>query len=238
MIMPRALSHTIPRLLSLGLLALLAACAQQREPGFYDVSRSGTVSDARHRAQGDADTVAPAQLQFGFGADSQKKPAPESAAAAAQPAGTDAAPAAVQAAAGQAAGRPAGPGHMPRELAETRSYLGTVACPAGQQACPARRMTLTLAPDGQWRARSAPLDGTAATAAMGCWHLVSTEPVRIVLQAGEQPHATLEFIQPNVLRLIRLDGQAPLLESRLTRQADIDPIQELAAKPAEACAAR
>ncbi len=230
MTMPRALSHTIPRLLSLGLLALLAACAQQREPGFYDVSRGDTVSDARHRAQGDAGTVAPAQLQFGFGSDSQKKPAPESDAGAARPAGAGAADTAGQSA------RPAGPGNTPQELAETRTYLGTIACPAGQQACPARRMTLTLAPDGQWRAHSAPLDGTAATATMGCWHLVSTDPARIVLQTGDQARATLEFIQSNVLRLTRLDGQAPLLESRLTRQADIDPIQELAAKPAEACA--
>ncbi|WP_343838155.1 hypothetical protein [Castellaniella ginsengisoli] len=219
--MPRALSHTLIRLFSLGLLALLAACAQQREPGFYDVPRGDTVSDARHRAHGDAGTVAPAQLQFGFGADSQKKAAPDDGAA--------------QAAPGQEA-TPANAGATPQALAETRTYLGTIACPAGQQACPPRRMTVTLAPDGQWRARSAPLDGAAATASMGCWHLVSTDPVRIVLQAGDQAHATLEFIQANVLRLAQLNGQAPLLESRLTRQADIDPIQELAASPAEACA--
>src|SRR5690606_11385802 len=217
--MPRALNHTIPRLLSLGLLALLAACAQQREPGFYEVSRGDTASDARHRAQGGADTVAPSQLQFGFGADNQKKAAP------------------ADDGAGQSAPS-AGPAAAPQELAETRTYLGTIACPAGQANCPARRMTLTLAPDGQWRARSAPLDGTAATAALGCWHLVSTEPVRFILQTGDQAYATLEFIQSNVLRLSRLNGQAPLLESRLTRQADIDPIQELAAKPAEACPAR
>ncbi|MHA3903690.1 hypothetical protein ACTPOE_09045 [Castellaniella sp. WN] len=227
MTMPRALTHMIPRLLSLALLALLTACAQPRGPGFYDVPRGDTASDARHRAQGDADTVAPAQLQFGFGADSQKKPAPERGDTGAGTADT-----AVQAT------RPAGPGAIPQELAETRTYLGTVACPAGQQACPARRMTLTLAPDGQWRARSAPLDGTAATTALGCWHLVSTDPARIVLQTGDQAYATLEFIQSNVLRLTRLNGQAPLLESRLTRQADIDPIQELAGKPAETCTAR
>ncbi|MFC4297678.1 hypothetical protein ACFO0J_06455 [Castellaniella hirudinis] len=224
--MPRALSHTIPRLLSLGLLALLAACAQQREPGYYDVSRGDTTSDARHRAQGDAGTVAPSQLQFGFGNDPQKKQAQENNAAAG--ASDAAAPSA----------RPAGSGNLPQELTDTRTYLGTIACPAGQQACPPRRMTLTLAPDGQWRSRSTPLDGTAATTAMGCWNLVSTAPTGIVLQTGDQARATLEFIQPNVLRLTRLDGQAPLLESRLTRQADIDPIQELAAKPAQACDAR
>ncbi len=231
--MPRAFSQTLFRLFSLALLALLAACAQQREPGFYDVPRGDTVSDARHRAQGNAGTVAPAQLQFGFGTDSQKQTAPDAGTASAvSGAASDAAGAAGQTALSAA------PGGMPQALAETRTYLGTLACPAGQQACPARRMTLTLAPDGQWRARSAPLDGTAASATMGCWHLVSTDPARIVLQVGDQAHATLEFIQSNVLRLTRLNGQAPLLESRLTRQADIDPIQELAATPAEACAAR
>ncbi|MGB5806073.1 hypothetical protein [Castellaniella sp.] len=226
--MPRVLSHTIPRLFSLGLLALLAACAQQREPGFYDVARGDTVSDARHRAQGDAGTVAPAQLQFGFGADSQKKPASDSSAA--QPAGPGTSDAAGQAAHPASMGK-----QIPQELTETRTYLGTIACPAGQQACPPRRMTLTLAPDGQWRARSTPLDGTAATTSVGCWNLISTAPTGIVLQTGDQARATLEFIQSNVLRLTRLDGRAPLLESRLTRQADIDPIQELAGKPAQAC---
>src|SRR5690606_17501816 len=156
---------------------------------------------------------------FGFGADNQKKAAP------------------ADDGAGQSAPS-AGPAAVPQELAETRTYLGTIACPAGQADCPARRMTLTLAPDGQWRARSAPLDGTAATAAYCCWHLVSSEPVRCIPRSGDEAYAPLAFFQSNVLRLPRLSGWAPLLEARLTRQADIDPIQELAAKPAEACPAR
>ena len=229
--MPRVLSFTIPRLFGLGLLALLAACAQQREPGFYDVPREGTVSDARHRAQGDAGTVAPSQLQLGFGKHSTKG-ASSQGAAAGQPAGTAAASAASQPT-GTAGATP-----IPEELRETRTYLGTVACPVTGQACPPRRMTLTLAPDGQWRNRSTPLDGAAATTALGCWHLVSTEPARIVLQTGDQATATLEFIQSNVLRVTQVNGKQPLLESRLTRQADIDPIPELAAKPAETCAGR
>ena len=233
--MPRALAHTLPRLFSLGLLALLAACAQQREPGFYDVGRDDTVSDARHRAQGDAGTVAPAQLQFGFGANDQK-PAPADGAANAQPAVSGSAAGTAPAAPATPTGQPSLV-NAPQALKETRTYLGTVACPASGQACPPHRMTVTLAPDGQWRARSATLDGTSATTALGCWHLVSTDPVRIVLQSGDQARATLEFIQSNVMRLTQIDGQTPLLESRLTRQADIDPIQELAAKPAESCAA-
>ncbi|MFV0282702.1 MAG: hypothetical protein ACK5JE_02790 [Castellaniella sp.] len=213
------------RLSCLSLLVLLTACAQQPrkiDAPSPDVPVESTVSDARHRAQGDTRAIAPTQLQFGFGADNQSEPA-----------STRRAPDGAK-----EASTPADTGNMPQELTETRTYLGTIACPAGQQNCAPRRMTLTLAPDEQWRARSAPLSGKAVTASMGCWHLVSTAPARIVLQTGDKTHATLEFIQSNVLRLTWLDGQVPLLESRLTRQADIDPIQEMAAKPAQACTAR
>jgi hypothetical protein len=100
-------------------------------------------------------------------------------------------------------------------------------------------MTLTLAPDGQWRARSQAADGSGKPqASMGCWYLTGADPVRIVLQVGEAPYAALEFLQANVLRLNRLNGRAPLLDSRLTRQADIDPIPELSSRPAQACPAR
>ncbi len=226
--MLRFIPIPVARLLGLSLIVLLSACAQQREPGYYDTPRGDTLSDARHRAQGGDNTVAPAQLQLGFGRDTGK-PATESAApaAAAQSAGP----------ADSTATPTATPRALPSMLADTRTYLGTIACTDGGQ-CPAIRMTLTLAPDGQWRSRSTPVSSQGSpTSAMGCWFLTGTDPVRIVLQAGEHPFATLEFIQQNVLRLIRLNGQTPVLESRLTRQADIDPIEELAQKAAQTCPA-
>lgn len=225
--MPYRILVRITRSLSLGLFVLLAACAQQRQPGYYETPRENTVSDALHRAQSADAGVAPAQLQFGFGASQKVTTGAASAAAGSQAAsGTAAAPAATRNTA------------IPASLSETRTYLGTIPCPDGG-VCPAMRMTLTLAPDGQWRARSKPASGSGPVqTALGCWFLTATDPVRITLQAGEQPYASLEFIQSNVLRLIQLNGQVPLLESRLTRQADIDPIDELSGQPARSCPAR
>lgn len=185
------------RLLGAGLVMALGACAQQRTPDYYDSTGESTASDARHRAAGNATTVAPSQIQLGFGEASEIEP--------------------------------------PSELADTHTYLGTIPCTAGAQ-CPANRLTLTLAPDGQWRARSTPVDhSTSARTLLGCWHITGSDPVRIVLQNGKQPYATLALVQPSVLRLVRLNGHAPLLESRLTRQADVDPIDELSSTPAQTC---
>lgn len=219
------------RLVGLSLLVMLGACAQQSRPGYYDTPRENTVSDALHRAQGDsAPAVAPSQLQFGFGAQS-RKPAT----------GAGGAPAEAAVPQGKAAvGTPAAAvsrRDMPPDLRETRTYLGTVPCP-DSGVCAATRMTLTLAPDGQWRARNATLGKGPAQTALGCWFLAGTDPARIVLESGDHPYATLELIQSNVLKVTRLNGQVPLLESRLTRQADIDPIDELASHPAQACPPR
>lgn len=218
--MSRSHRSLIGRLVGIGLLSLLAACAQQKQPGYYDTPHDSTMSDALHQAQGRNVGAAPAQLQLGFGGQDQK----------AEKAGK-------QGASEAAAEKPQPAPALPPALAETRTYLGTIACPAGN-GCAPLRMTLTLAPDGQWRARSQPLGNQqAAKAMLGCWYLVGTDPVRIVLQTGKQPQATLEFLQSNVLRITRLNGQAPLLESRLTRQPDIDAIQELSDHPAQPCAA-
>ncbi|WP_323012220.1 hypothetical protein [Castellaniella sp.] len=226
--MPRPIP-LFTRLLSISLLGLLGACAQQA--GYYDTPRESTASDAMHRAQGGGTAIAPSQLQLGFGGQTEAKPAtgtPEDAG--------NAIPVAValgQTAATTGANRQG----LPQSLADTRTYLGTVAC-TGAAPCSASRLTLTLAPDGQWRARNTPADGSSpASTAMGCWFLTHTDPVRIVLQAGEQPYASLELVQSNVLKLLRLNGQAPVLESRLTRQADLDPITELSSQPAQACPA-
>lgn len=234
--MSRAIPTPITRILGLSLLILLGACAQQREPGYYDTPRGSTMSDALHRAQGDAGTVAPSQLQLGFGsqqaapAAAAGAPTSASPAAGAQPETTSA-----QGAAGSQAARVRG--DTPKILTETKTYLGTIACTDGGQ-CPASRMTLTLAPDGQWRARQTPVDGSSpARVSLGCWFLTGTDPVRIVLQIGEQPYASLEFTQSNVLQVVRMNGQPPLLASRLTRQADLDPIDELSTRPAQACPA-
>ncbi|MGB6242392.1 MAG: hypothetical protein WBF69_07900 [Castellaniella sp.] len=222
--MPRLPFLSPIRLLSLSLIVLLSACAQQRAPGYYDTPRDSTVSDARQRAQGDSAAQAPSQLQLGFGGQAQASSAAGSQSDASAGAGAGAAPAASTARQ-----------NLPQALADTRTYLGTIACADSGQ-CPSNRMTLTLAPDGQWRARSTPVDGSSpARATMGCWFLTGDAPVRIVLQSGEHTRASLEFSTSNVLRVVRVNGKAPLLDSSLTRQADLDPIAELASQPAQRC---
>ncbi|WP_066456797.1 hypothetical protein [Castellaniella caeni] len=238
--MLRVISTPIARTLGLSLLlVVLSACAQQREPGYYDTPRESTMTDALHRAQGSADTTAPSQLQFGFGTQEQKAKPASPAPAQAAPASAEAHPvhATASGAAAPTTAAPPRPG-LPQELAETKTYLGTLACTDGGQ-CPASRLTLTLAPDGQWRARKAPAEGSGASqTALGCWFLTDTNPTRIVLQSGEHPYASLEFVQSNVLQVLRINGQPPLLAAHLTRQADLDPIDELAATPAQACPAQ
>jgi len=201
------------------LLILLAACAQQREPGYYQPAPGGTVSDAMHRAQGGTQVVAPSQIQLGFGPNTQRKPA--------QAGGQD------QAAADAPAAAPAAE-PAPAPLAETHTYLGTVPCAGGMQ-CPASRMTLTLAPDGQWRARSTTVDTAKTSTQMGCWYITGDKPLRIMLQVGERTTAQLEFTSNSTLRILMMDGHRPLLDYTLKRQADIDPIEELSGHPAQAC---
>ncbi|MER1967548.1 copper resistance protein NlpE N-terminal domain-containing protein [Castellaniella sp. GW247-6E4] len=204
------------RALAPALLILLGACAQQREPGYYQPAAAGTASDAMHRAQGGTDIVAPAQIQLGFGPDTRGNPP--------QAGGRDSAdtPAAQT------------PAATPAPLADTHTYLGTVPCAEGMQ-CPASRMTLTLAPDGQWRARSVTVDTAKTSTRMGCWYLTSDKPLRILLQIGERTRAQMEFASNSTLRVLMVDGHRPLLDYTLTRQADIDPIDELSGHPAQAC---
>lgn len=210
-------TSTFRRLLTVGvmpvvLVMLLGACAQQRQPGYYDTPPESTQSDALHRAQGNVASSAPSQIQFGFG-DSTQKTTPS------------AAPnSAVQAIA------------VPRQLTQPQTFLGTIPC-LREQPCAATRITLTLAPDGQWRARSTMLNDAQTTLAqLGCWVVVNEQPLRIALRTTDkQTKALLEFVEDNVLRIIALDGQRASLDYRLTRQPDTDPIAELTQRPAEHC---
>ena len=210
-------ASSLRRLLTTGvtpvlLVMLLGACAQQRQPGYYDTPRESTQSDALHRAQGNAAPSAPSQIQLGFGDETQKPTAQTTPDSAAQT------------------------NIIPPALAQPHTFLGTVPC-LSEQACAATRITLTLAPDGQWRARSTMLnEAQTSLAQLGCWVVVGEQPLRIaLLTANEQTKALLEFVGDNVLRIHTLDGQRTNLDYRLTRQPDTDPITELAQKPAQRC---
>ncbi len=188
---------------TLGLL--LGACAQQSTPGYYDIGRENTKTDAQHRAQGNGDVIAPSQLQIGFG-DNSAVEIPEETAAPV----------------------------LPNYLRETRTYLGTVSC-QDKSICDAQRMTVTISPNGQWRARNTDLNNNTNNLSTGCWAITNSNPTRLNLLANNTSFATLEFIQNNVLRVVRVYGQKPLLQAHLTRQADIDPIAEVQQNSSQRC---
>lgn len=207
----------------LALLLVLGACAQpQQSSAQYDTSRENTQRDAQSHAMGGGPQAA-SQIRLGFGDTGPAAPA------AAPQAAVDA-DATVQEAASSA---------PPRPLAEARSFLGTVPCPSGM-ACEASRFTVTLAPSGEWRARTTLLVGSQPSHTIveqGCWNIIGSEPLRIALVHEKQDtaKADLSFTNGNTLRVNALNGVQPLLEHRLTRQADLDPIDELKARPALSC---
>ncbi|KAA0890672.1 hypothetical protein [Pusillimonas sp. ANT_WB101] len=208
------------KVLVLPLMAMaLAGCAQLSAPGYYDTPRDSTQSDARIQAQGRSKGEPPSQLRFGFGADAKS---PDEAAQMQREA---------QIASARVPARP---------LAEAKTYLGTVPClNEKNMACPASRITLTLAPTGEWRARSISVTDASAGGTrleQGCWEVIGSRPLRIMLRINKEgSKADLSFVNDNVLRINSLDGAQPTLDYHLTRQADVDPIKELADRPALSC---
>lgn len=106
--------------------------------------------------------------------------------------------------------------------------------------CTAQRVTLTLAPNGRWRGRTAYLENDPKKAApvveQGCWDATDERPPRVILLDG-QGNVRVEFVVAanNVLRVRSVAGQTPNLNYNLTRQPDLDPIDELAKAKAPQC---
>jgi hypothetical protein len=206
-----AARHPFSKTAAAALLTLaMAGCAQQRGADYVGTPVASTESDAQAQAQGRSGARAPSQLQFGFGQETRRD----------QQAST------AETAESQAAGA--------RPLAQAKTFLGTVPCLSGGNACSPTRITLTLAPDGQWRARTVLLDSPSPKnniIQQGCWDVVGLKPWRILLQLQNgATKAALTFVNDNVLRINSLDDIQPALDYRLTRQADIDPIDELPAE--------
>ncbi|HWL29497.1 MAG TPA: hypothetical protein VNQ97_11375 [Burkholderiaceae bacterium] len=201
---------------ALVLALALAGCAQQRPSGYYETPQESTMSDAQYQAQGRSGARAPSQIQLGFGGQ--------------KPAGETSQEQAAQASAAIKA----------RPLAEAKTFLGTLPCLAGGSGCSATRITLTLAPSGEWRARTVFLDRPDPAnniVQQGCWDVIGTQPWRILLQLqNDASKANLTFVNDNVLRVNLIDDLKPALDYHLTRQADIDPINELKNPAALHCA--
>lgn len=217
---------------------LLAGCAQQRPAGYYDTPHESTLSDAQQQAQGRRGARAPSQLQFGFGesdAERAEQHAPARGHAGEQDSTTSGdGPTSEQSGATATDATP-----KARPLTEAKTFLGTVPCMTGGADCPASRVTLTLAPAGEWRSRTVLLNAPGSEQPMiqqGCWDVTGTNPLRIVLQTtNETTKASFTFVNDNVLRINMFNDARPTLDYHLTRQPDIDPIDELSAQPPLIC---
>ncbi len=70
----------------------------------------------------------------------------------------------------------------------------------------------------------------------GCWSVIGAQPLRILLQLkNDVTKANLTFVNDNMLRINMINDTKPTLDYHLTRQQDIDPIDELAAPAALTC---
>ncbi len=202
------------RSLTLLSVVLLAACAQAPVQQAPNEGRDSTQKDALRQAQGSGTTRAPSQINLGFGNKEGLHPLT---------------PARADQAAAQA-------DRSVAELAEPKTFLGTLSCPPQGGACEPYKISVTLAPAGQWRLRASPLGTGEEHRMSGCWVPIGTQPTRIALLASnDSTLADLSFVNNNVLRIHSFNQQRPTLESHLTRQADIDPVSELDGQPMPAC---
>ena len=125
-------------------------------------------------------------------------------------------------------------------LPEPQTFSGTLPCFHPDMKCSAQRITLSLAPNGRWRARAAYLDQNSQNGPVqldqGCWRGALMDPPRLtLLNAKGGVRAEMAMTTGNNLRLISLNGENPNLTYTLTRQPDLDVISELDKKPAPNC---
>ena len=125
-------------------------------------------------------------------------------------------------------------------IPEPQSFAGTLPCFHPEMKCSAQRVTITLAPNGRWRARAAYLEQSSKNSAVqtdqGCWRASAQAVPRVVLLNNQgNVRAELAMTSGNMLRLISMNGGTANLTYNLSRQPDLDPIDELKGKPAPNC---
>jgi uncharacterized lipoprotein NlpE involved in copper resistance len=206
---------------------LLTACAQMQQSGYYSLPAASSATDAQAQAEGAYATQAvrpPNQIQIGL-----KSSAPAQQQTGANVTASPAAGATVATSAAAAAG----PLDTVRSelIPEPQTFAGTLPCFHPEMKCVAQRVTVTMSPNGRWRARAAYLgqnNKTSQLADQGCWRATAQAVPRIVLLNNQNNvRAELAMTSTNVLRLISINGDVPNLTYTLTRQPDLDPINEL-----------
>lgn len=245
----RAVLHSHTRrfsavgLLLAGTVLGAAGCAQQKAEGYYNPPPESTVTDsqATGNAAGYRNVLrAPSQLQIAL------KPTPsKQQQAPAQSGQTTEDGQAVPDSADAAGSGPVTPLPKVNTVAQglvpqPQTYVGTLPCFSPNMQCTAQRVTLTLAPNGRWRGRTSYLENAPKSgppvAEQGCWDATDEHPPRVILM-DNKGNARAEFVvaMNNVLRVRSIAGQTPNLNYNLTRQPDLDPIDELSKEPALAC---
>lgn len=194
------ITRPLASLSALLLAGVLAGCAQS--PINENAGRGSTVTDAQEKAQGPRDRakhMGSSQLSIPFG---QRNLAPTT---------------------------PDIPVGGIRELYEARTFLGTIPCAATQSNCAPIRFTVTFSPNGMWRMRATETTPNAGSAvAQGCWYQIGSDPTRILLETSKGTIlADLSFMHDQQLRVNVFNYVTPTLETHLSRQQDIDGIDEL-----------
>lgn len=212
--------------------ALSAGCAQQQASGYYEPPGESTTTDAQAQGSGSAYRPivrAPSQVQIALKNDTPAKQRTSESA-------EDTASASVD---NSASNTPAQAAITQNLIPQAQTYMGTLPCFTPELQCDAQRVTLTLAPNGRWRGRSTAPDNTQTSKAhveQGCWDATDERPSRVRLM-DIKGNLRAEFVvtQNNVLRLRSIAGQVPNLNYNLTRQPDLDPIDELAKQAVPNC---
>lgn len=125
-------------------------------------------------------------------------------------------------------------------LPQAETFVGTIPCSSPSEQCSAQRITLTLGPNGRWRSRATYLASqgqpAASHAEQGCWNVTGAHPAHLLLlDAKNNPQTELVASADNVLSIKAIRGRAPLLPYTLTRQPDLDPIDELSKQTPPNC---
>ncbi|QKQ49896.1 MULTISPECIES: copper resistance protein NlpE N-terminal domain-containing protein [Achromobacter] len=251
-IVTRSRKLSVMGLLLAGTALGAAGCAQQKTEGYYDPPAESTVTDAQYQGSGAGYRSvirAPSQVQIALKPDARKPQSQAQQAAAgaattedgqAVPEDTGGGGSASASAAAQPAPAPAPNAAAHSLVPQPQTYMGTLPCFSPAMQCTAQRVTLTLAPNGRWRGRTAYLEDDPKkgppVAEQGCWDATDERPPRVILMDG-QGNARVEFVVAanNVLRVRSIAGQTPNLNYNLTRQPDLDPIDELAKASAPKC---
>ncbi|MGE8688172.1 MAG: copper resistance protein NlpE N-terminal domain-containing protein [Achromobacter sp.] len=245
---PRKLS--VMGLLLAGAALGAAGCAQQKTEGYYDPPVESTVTDAQYQGSGAGYRSvirAPSQVQIALKPDARKpqNQAQQAAAGAQTTEDGQAVPENTEGSGSGGGSAPAAPAPVPNAavhnlVPQPQTYMGTLPCFSPAMQCTAQRVTLTLAPNGRWRGRTAYLEDDPKkgppVAEQGCWDATDERPPRVILMDG-QGNARVEFLVAanNVLRVRSIGGKTPNLNYNLTRQPDLDPIDELAKASAPKC---